>query len=213
MIAFAADYRVGSRHQAKVFDCIADAKSAIRWVRSHAEKFHIDRARIVAAGGSAGGHLAACTALIDEFEEASEDKGVSSHPNAMVLFNPAVMLAPGDTIDEDSLQRTLRPFERRFGVEPTRISPFHHVKKGICPTLILHGKNDRIVPYQTVELFEQAMTKDGNDCRLVGYEGQSHGFFNKRGNNDKYFHATLRELDEFLTSIKFLEGEPTIGQP
>src|SRR5688572_5753595 len=41
--------------------CIQDAKSAMRFVRAHAPELGVDPARIAAAGGSAGGHLAAAT--------------------------------------------------------------------------------------------------------------------------------------------------------
>ena len=44
--------------------CLEDAKSAMRWVRSHAKKLNIDPDRIVGSGGSAGGYLAAATALV-----------------------------------------------------------------------------------------------------------------------------------------------------
>jgi len=99
MVAMAADYRVSSRHQAKVVDCIRDAKSAIRWVRSNAAKLGIDPNRIAAGGGSAGGHLAACTAVLPGLEEPSEDLAISSRSNAMVLFNPALMLAEAPEVD------------------------------------------------------------------------------------------------------------------
>jgi acetyl esterase len=36
MVAVVADYRVRSRHGVTPVECVADAKSAIRWVRSHA---------------------------------------------------------------------------------------------------------------------------------------------------------------------------------
>jgi len=35
------------------FECVADAKSAIRWIRTHATEFGIDENRIAAGGGSA----------------------------------------------------------------------------------------------------------------------------------------------------------------
>jgi len=50
----------------------------------------IDTSRIIASGGSAGGHLAACTALIDEINEETDDLSVSPVPFALVLFNPVV---------------------------------------------------------------------------------------------------------------------------
>src|SRR3989442_543708 len=58
MVAIVADYRVFARHATSPFEAIADAKSAIRWVRSHAKALHIDPSRIAAGGGSSGGHIA-----------------------------------------------------------------------------------------------------------------------------------------------------------
>ena len=64
MVAIAADYRVHKRHGAMIADCVSDAQSAIRWVRVHADRLGVDPERIAAGGGSAGGHLAASTAVI-----------------------------------------------------------------------------------------------------------------------------------------------------
>src|SRR6185503_1822467 len=83
LVAITADYRVASRQQVKAVSCVADAKSAIRYVRKEAARLGIDPDRIVAGGGSAGGHIAACTGTIDGFDEAGEDKSISSVPNAM----------------------------------------------------------------------------------------------------------------------------------
>jgi acetyl esterase/lipase len=93
MVAVIADYRVKSRHGVTPVECVTDAKSAIRWVRAHAADFGIDSNRIVAAGGSAGGHLAAATALAQGLDEKGEDVKISSAPNALALFNPALDLS------------------------------------------------------------------------------------------------------------------------
>jgi len=62
--------------------------SAMRYVRSHAAELGIDPQRIAAAGGSAGGHLAAFTGLVPGLDDPKDDLAVSAKPNAMVLFNP-----------------------------------------------------------------------------------------------------------------------------
>jgi acetyl esterase/lipase len=48
MVAMTADYRVESRHQVKAHQCVADAKSAIRWVRKNAKRLGVDPQKIVA---------------------------------------------------------------------------------------------------------------------------------------------------------------------
>jgi acetyl esterase/lipase len=93
MVAITADYRVATRQQAKAADCVADAKSAVRWLRQNAARLGLDPDRIAAGGGSAGGHIAAAT-LVPGFDTEGEDKTVSCAPSALVLFNPALVLAP-----------------------------------------------------------------------------------------------------------------------
>ena len=78
MVAFSAEYRVKSRNKTTPFDAVEDAKSAIRWVRQHASNLGIDPDRIVASGGSAGGHLAACTGIITTDKDKTENSSVSS---------------------------------------------------------------------------------------------------------------------------------------
>ncbi|MCA9163547.1 MAG: alpha/beta hydrolase [Planctomycetales bacterium] len=204
MVAMTADYRVASRHQTKAIDCVRDGKSAVRWLRANAERLGVDPNKIVAGGGSAGGHVAACTGLVADLNEAEEAKGISSRPNAMVLFNPALILAPYDGMKPFDNER-LASLRQRVGDDPRVISPIHHIAADAPPTLILHGKGDTTVPYKTAELFCEAMHSAGNRCDLVGYEDQPHGFFNYgRGDNSNY-EKTVAAMDQFLESLGYLK--------
>ncbi len=82
MVAMTADYRVRQRHKTLADKCVSDAKSAVRWIRKNAERLGVDPDRIVAGGGSAGGHLAACTVVIEGLDEPGESTNISSVPNA-----------------------------------------------------------------------------------------------------------------------------------
>jgi acetyl esterase/lipase len=207
MVAMTADYRVSSRHGVKAVSCVADAKSAIRWVRANAERLGVDPQRVVASGGSAGGHLAACTGTIAKYDESSEDAAISSRPDAMILFNPAVVLAPVEGElplgDPDTIRQ-------RTGVEPKELSPYHHVAADQPPTLIIHGEADDTVPYKSVERFTAEMTAAGNRCELAAYEGAGHGFFNFGRSDNRHFRETTARADRFLASVGYLEGEPTV---
>ena len=211
MVAMLADYRVASRHGVKAIACVEDAKSAIRWVRQNAARLGVDPGRVVASGGSAGGHLAAATATIAEFDAPGEDRSISSVPNAMALFNPALVMAP---VDGKLALDTARAKElpERVGADPRRISPYHHVQKGTPPAIVFHGKNDTTVPYRTAELFCERMQAAGNRCELVGYDGQGHGFFNYQRGGKKPYYDTLRRMDQFLASLGYLKGEPTVQE-
>ena len=156
--------------------------------------------------------MAACTGVVSKFDAKGEDLNVSSRPNALALCNPAVMLAPFHG-ELEQLKKREPEFTNRMGVHPVELSPLHQLKKGAPPTIIFHGKSDPTVPYRTVELFEREANKLGNKCRLVGYEGQTHGFFNYGRNGGKNYYATVRALDEFLISLGYLSGKPTLPKP
>ena len=98
----------------------------------------------------------------------------------------------------------------RMGTEPVNLSPYHQVKKGAPPAIVFHGTADSTVPFKTAELFAEKSKKLGNRCKLVGAEGQAHGFFNFGRSENKHFLATVRAMDEFLADLGWLEGEPTV---
>ena len=191
MIAITPDYRVKSRQGVQVVECVKDAKAAIAWVRENAQRLGIDPEKIAASGGSAGGHLAASTGTVSGF-------GSDERPNAMILFNPACTLAPIEGLQPP---KGVGPKARRFGVEPEEVSPAHHIGPHTPPTLILHGKADTTVPYVTVVAFDSAMKKAGRPCKLIGYEGAGHGFFNS---GDSYA-KTLAEADAFLVGLGWIK--------
>jgi acetyl esterase/lipase len=192
MIAITADYRVKSRHGVPVVECVKDAKAAIAWVRQNAQRLGIDPDKIAAAGGSAGGHLAASTGTIPGF-------GSDERPNAMILFNPACTLAPIAGWQPGDAKAKLST--ERFGVKAEVISPAHHIGPHTPPTLILHGKADTTVPYASVVAFERAMKQAGRPCKLVGYDGAGHGFFNR----GEYASKTLAEADSFLIDLGWIK--------
>lgn len=214
MVAITADYRVESRQQVKPIQCVADAKSAIRWVRTHAGELGVDPDRIAAAGGSAGGHIAACTGTIPDLDEKGEDAKTGSAPNAMVLFNPALVLAPFGELRLEGFG--VRVPAERLGADPQRISPVHHVTSGTPPTVIIHGREDKTVPFATAQAFAEAMRKAGNRCELHGFEGQGHGFFNHRPGGNPFYDQTVQKMDDFLVSLGWLPpvasgGVPAVG--
>ena len=199
MIAVLVDYRVEKRHQTTPFDAVSDAKSAIRYLRINAKKLHINKNKIVASGGSAGGHLAAATALIDGLEEEGENLKISSKPNALVLFNPVI----------DNSENGYG-FER-IGDRYLEISPMHNIKKGAPPTIFMLGSKDKHIPVSTAYDYKARMETVGSRCDVFIYKDQPHGFFNKgKQKGDKFYSETLHETDLFLQSIGYLKGKSTL---
>jgi len=205
MVAIVADYRVKSRHDVPVKVCVSDAKSAIRWIRENASELGVDGNRIAAGGGSAGGHLAAACATLPLFDDENEDKSVSSKPNALVLFNPALVLAP---TDDKEWNIETSGLEKRMGTKPEDISPYHNMVGKLPPTIIFHGTADKTVPFISVELYTKKMHELGNKCTLVAYQGEPHGFFAYGKNSNAVFVDTVHKMDEFLVSLGYLKAPP-----
>ena len=99
IVCFLADYRVASRNHTTPFESLKDAKSAIRFIRQNAQRFHLDTAKIIASGGSVGGQLAAACALITKYNEAGEDLSISCKPNALVLFKTRLLTMDQQAMD------------------------------------------------------------------------------------------------------------------
>jgi len=181
MVAMCADYRTKKKHGTSPKACVKDGKSAIRWVRSHAAELGINSNMLAAGGGSAGGHVAAATGTVKEFNEEGEDTTVSCRPNALVLFNPVFDNGP-----TGYGYSRVKEYWKAF-------SPMNNIDKETPPTVVFLGTKDSLIPVATAEKYKKLMEQSSVRCDLHLYENQPHGFFNKA----KYYE-TLFEADKFL---------------
>ena len=196
MVAARADYRVKSRHGVTPKECVDDARSAVRWFRENAGRLGVDPDRIVAAGGSAGGHIAACTTLMPAPDSKDEVPKTSSKANALVLFNPVLRFGPEMAKRVNNDEAVARA-----------ISPVLYLAKDSPPVLLFYGTDDRLLR-QGGEFVRRS--KDlGHRAELFTADEQGHGFFNR----PPWRERTLRRADEFLVSLGYLKGEPTIRVP
>ncbi|MEP3480396.1 MAG: alpha/beta hydrolase fold domain-containing protein [Fuerstiella sp.] len=217
MVAMTADYRVLSRHESLANKAVEDAESAIRWIRQNAQRLGVDPNRVAAGGGSAGGHLAACLGAIPALD-AQASKKTSSVPNALALFNPALLLAPFDEIDLGKTDQDVSKFTdiaKRTGVPPQRISPIHHIHQGLPPTIIFHGEADTTVPFVTAKRYTELATAAGNRCDLNGFTNATHGFFNygRNGTPGEAYLQTLSGMHTFFESLGYLTGPSAVALP
>ena len=177
MMAYAGEYRVKSRHDVTMFDCVKDAKSAIRFLKKNADVLNIDSSRIIASGGSSGGMIAACTEFIDHVNDDQDDLNFTSRPNALILYNP---------------QLNIRRYED--------INPMKFVDANSAPTLIFHGTSDEIVSYTQAIDFKERMNAHNNRCDVKLYHDMPHSFFNITKYNE-----TLSDTHDFIRSLGWIE--------
>ena len=191
MIAARADYRIKGKHKTMPDKCVLDCKSAVRWLRENAGKLGIDPTKVAAGGGSAGGHTAAATFTTKGLEGEDEDTSISSQPNLLVLFNPAL--------------NTSEFGDRMGGKEmAVKLSPNNNLSKDVPPTIILFGTNDKLLA--SAKEFQEKAADLGIRSKLYIAKGQKHGFFNR----SPWMEATLLEVDRFLVANGYLTGNATI---
>lgn len=165
-----------------VFDCVRDARSAVRYLRAHAAELGIDPNQIVVGGRSAGGHLAAATALL-EFDEPGEDMSISCAPNALALYSAVL-----DTSENGYGKDTI-------GDRWAELSPLPHVRAGLPPTLVLHGLRDTTAPVVGAKAFAEAMVKAGNKCELILNDRGGHSYMMR---TEPLFLEAMRQTSDFL---------------
>ncbi len=193
MIAVSVDYRLRERDQVEVpLECVKDAKSAIRYLRANAVELKVDADRIVAAGGSAGGQMAASAAMLRSSftDDAADDVSIVSIPNAVILYNPYW----------------------ETGCSP-ELTPPNSITKGLPPMITFIGGKDQAIPVEGIKAFHDKLKAHGNDSELyIGHEG-THGFCNGRNPLNPYFYWSLKLQDQFLVKHGMLRGEDSIQRP
>jgi acetyl esterase/lipase len=198
LVTASADYRIRTKHHTAPDKAVEDAVSAVRWIRSHAGELGIDPNKIIAAGGSAGAHLAASTALLEDFGATRDDADVSCRPNALVLFNPVLDLmqlprrAPDAGMD-DRLRKQL--------------SPTLYLKKSAPPAILFYGSADKF--FAQGEAYVAKAKELNVRADLYVAPNMPHGFFNR----SPWTEVTTQKADEFLASLGYLKGPPTIKLP
>jgi len=189
IVAMSADYRTAFTHGTTAFEADGDGKSAIRWVRAHAKELGIDPHKIIAAGASAGGQVAAAAGTVDGLDEPSEDSSISSRPDALVLWYPVIDNGP-QGYGDDNIKARHR-----------EISPLHHITPKAPPTILFLGTKDPLVPVATAQDYQTRMKNSGVRCELKLFEGAGHPIYEYRKGESPSRDQILRDADAFIDSL------------
>lgn len=205
--SFVVEYRLAKTNgTVTVADCLADCKSAVRYVRSHAAELGIDPQRIAVIGESAGGHLAACVGTLEGFDDPADDLKISARPDALVLYDPLTKF------EESNFQKL---FTHAPVADKTKLmrdlSPALQVHAGQPPAICIHGLADASVSPDNSRQFAAAMKQAGNRCDLVLLPETPHAFLipNYKCSEQTVINSLLI-ADKFLSSLGWFSGEPNL---
>lgn len=165
------EYRLASVAPAPA--AVNDVLKAAEWFHKNARRWNVDAKRIVATGGSAGGHLA----LMAGMTPRSAHLGPPGDVAAVINFY-------GITDVEDQLQgENMRKYAVTWVPEQAgrfelarRLSPMTYVRKDVPPILTIHGNSDETVPYEHGVGLTKALRDVGADAEMISVPHGKHGF-------------------------------------
>ncbi len=189
-----ADYRVRNRQGTMLDKCAEDARSAVRWLRANSAKLGANPDRLIVGGGSAGGHIAACTASADAPNGDTDDLHVSCMPNAMLLYYPVASLVDGS--------RGFA-FKKLLGHDLARkLSPAQNVTKSWPPTVMFSGTAD--IELANGILLHDTAKAAGVNFELYLAEGHGHGV----ARTEPRDFAWLNYATDFFTRTGAIDKQP-----
>lgn len=183
---------------------VSDIKAAIRFLRTNAERYHLDPGHFGAAGDSSGGWAAVMAAVTGDVPALEGDIGVSgasSRVQAAAAFYPPtnflnadkylpIPCPPGSATCAAADQYYSALLGCPIQTCPARVAaadPISYVSANDPPLLLLHGQQDALVPWQDSLLLFQAVQHAGGRAQLVllpqGQHGQAMQFLNDSGVN------------------------------
>ncbi|MGQ0696918.1 MAG: alpha/beta hydrolase fold domain-containing protein [Panacagrimonas sp.] len=174
----AVQYRLAPKY--KFPAQIDDVRMALAFLRTNAQKYNIDPARIGVIGASAGGHLGLLLGL------APDGSGLPSGIRAVVSYAGPTDFRTWRATDEgekylhsiggiDGMLRDFLGTADRSAPVMAVASPLSYVRKGNPAVLSLQGSVDPLCPPQQAELLHEALRKAGVAEKLVIYPGGGHG--------------------------------------
>lgn len=155
---------------------LADLKAAIRWIRANADKYFLNKEKVAAWGGSAGGYysvMLGATPSIKEFEDLNlgNDEYSSAITAVVDWFGPTNFLKMDEQLKEDGLgpldhNDEDSPESRVIGGKITdlrdrvdKANPVNYITKDMVPIFIQHGNRDHLVPHGQSLLLKEKLEK------------------------------------------------------
>ena len=185
---------------------VQDCRLALRWVFKNAKEYGFDTTKIIVTGGSAGGHLALMTGMLDVshgFDVPTDWDYATVQPKVAAIINWYGITDVKDLLSGPNMQNyAVHWLANQEGKEAIaqRVSPLSYVRKGLPPIFTVHGDKDQLVPYEHAVKLHEGLTKVGVPNQLMTIPGGRHGGFTKE-EMGRIFAA----IKEFLVKHKIVQ--------
>ena len=165
-----------------------EAKAAIRFLRANAGALGLNPDKLIAAGMSAGAHMACILGVSSDHEQLNGQLGehleeTTEVTGVLALYPPTDFLSVPKDFDglldyyaEDSPVTQLLGESITRAPEKSNLASPLRLFTGACPpTLLLHGEADPIVPVEQSVILHETLLAAGVDSDLLRLAGYTHG--------------------------------------
>nr|WP_188870900.1 alpha/beta hydrolase [Halarchaeum rubridurum] len=216
---------------------ILDTKASVRWLRANAGQYGYDADQVAVWGTSAGSHLAALTATVDDVTDVAGDVYTDEQTTptvateqsgtvqaAMLWFTPTDFLRMQDQFEREGVSGVIShnaansPESLLLGGQITeneakveRANPITYVDEGTPPMQMMHGLQDRVVPYLQDVILYESLQDAGVDATLYLLHELGHEFFFDDLITDPTIKQTVR-VTHTHTSDTSISGDLVAGR-
>lgn len=176
-VVASVEYRTS--HEAPFPAALQDVKSAIRFLKAHADKYCIDAQHITVMGESAGGTLACLTGVTaghSEYEQGDWLEYSSQIHQVIDLYGITDMET--QLREKGELVRVIEDFlgiDIPKNLRSTSALAYITEQAAMPDFLILHGREDKLVPIVQSERMYEKLTACGKSVDYYILEGAEHG--------------------------------------
>ncbi len=176
---------------------VEDVLKAARWFRQNADRYKVERRRIVVTGTSAGGHLALMVGLTPKGARLGPEANVAAVVNWYGITDVADQL--GGPNRRDYAVTWIPEGEGRLELA-RRVSPMTYVRRNVPAVLTIHGDSDEVVPYEHGTRLTNKLREAGADAELISVRGGKHGGFGEEKMKELY-----EDIFRFLRKRKIMD--------
>lgn len=188
----------------------SDVKDSIRWVYKNKDVYGFNTDEIGVIGASAGAHLSLLATYSGE-NEFIDDKELAKYSSKVKyvvdFFGPTELSKLDMSMASWDLNNSIGNTEKQIRGEQKiseymdKYSPINYIRPNLPKTLIVHGRQDKLVPYSnSMDLYNKSKN-EGNNVQILTLENSGHDF--SQVDVNEVFELGFRVLNFILFNTKF----------
>ncbi len=199
-VSASAMYRLAPKH--KFPAALDDIKLAIRFLKAHANEYHIDPQRIIVSGSSSGSYLAVMAGVSGN-SNAFSDHGLYPEFDSSVRAVTAQSAPLGDFrlakySDRPTIKRLVDPQTKNRKATLAAMSPITYLDANDPPMFLSHGDADPVVPVNMSREFVYELEKINHNYEYHEVKGGTHSLNKSAPKEAKaVFKAYLKFIEKW----------------